>query len=120
MDGVTGLQLLDITIESVGSSIGGHIGWTIAGISLVLLGIFLVYCCNKEGLNVGGNDIILIVIGAIFIIYNVVTIFQGGNYKEYNKYKCSITDENYHVDLDKYEVVSIEGKLITLKDKSNK
>jgi hypothetical protein len=110
LDGVTGLQLLDTATKGAtsGLGIGILIILFLIGAVLVVVGVI----SASDGEIIG---IIPLIFGCIFLW---IVFFADHKPSEgYNEYKCAITDENYHIDLDKYEVVSTEGKLITLKDK---
>lgn len=118
MDGITGLQLLDTATKSIGGNVALFFVLLLIGVCLVLLGVCLVSEACKNGMSVD-LETIPITIGTILIVISLISIFTGEGTKEYKEYRLSIVDENYHIDLEKYEILKIEGKLITLEDKIN-
>jgi hypothetical protein len=110
MDGVTGLQLLD-TVKKI-SNDGFEVPLIIfGGTAFIIALIFLILGWDSDDRNK------LIIATIISMIVLTTGIYIHNHIKPYNEYKCAITDENYHVDLDKYIVTSKKGKLITLEDK---
>ena len=107
---MTGLKLLNteyITKLTDGSEILIII---IACIIVIMLILGLSFLLDEDPINA----IVMFVIGAaVFTLYFSPLI----KYEEYKKYTLAIEDENYHIDLDKYEIVEKNGKEIIIKDK---
>ena len=59
-------------------------------------------------------SIIMFIIGGIFILLCFSPLIK---YEGYKRYTFAIENENYHIDLDKYEIIEKNGKEIIIRDK---
>lgn len=111
MEGIKGLELLSTSTSSVG---GTDIGIIIVGIFFILLGVLVFYLAIQDKNDFGATITVLatFAIGGCLIASGI----SGRPVQDINTYKLSIVAEDYHVELRKYEVVSIEDKLIIIRD----
>lgn len=86
-------------------------------VSILLIGLAIV--CLVVALSGDAEEltIVFVLFCALSVSGAIGIIFDVGNDKPYIIYKVSPTQEEYYIDLDKYEILNKEGKIIELKEK---
>ena len=110
MSGIEGLKLLNTKYITTFSQESVLIVLTLG---LICVGAFIIGISFLSNIEWEGFLVSLIVIIISIIIMRSPII----KYKGYRKYTLSIENNNYHIDLDKYEILKKDGKEIIIQDK---
>lgn len=58
------------------------------------------------------------IIGAIVVITGILMIVKGGSMPKITTYDVILTDKTYYELIEDYDVVSTEGRILTIKEKN--
>lgn len=110
MTGIEGLKLLNTEYVTRFTSSSGYLAILFA---IIIMAMIMFGVLNLSEGEVTAS-IIMFIIGGISILLCFSPLIK---YEGYKRYTFAIENENYHINLDRYEIIEKNGKEIIIKEK---